>query len=74
MNGNAVSAVPTVSGVLNKSGGKLNDGPKFLKKSKSLEDIYSASAGRGRKADGSQPSHEMEFVSSRIKSMQLRQD
>lgn len=71
MNGNAVIVGPT-GGVLTKAGGKLNDRPNILKKSKSLEDLYSVSAGRGRNANGSQPSHEMEFVSSRIQKLNVQ--
>lgn len=72
MNGNATIVVPTVSGVLPKTGGKLNDEPSVLKKSKSLDDIYSVSARRVRNVvDASQPSHEMEFVSSRIQKLKV---
>lgn len=70
MIGNTGIIASTVSGVLAKTGGKINDKPCSLKKSKSLEDIYSA--GRGRNADGSQPSHEMEFVSSRIQKLKVQ--
>lgn len=40
---------------------------KILKKSKSLEDI------RSENLDGSQPSHEMEFVSSRIQKLKVQE-
>lgn len=40
---------------------------KVLKKSKSLEDI------RSENLDGSQPSHEMEFVSSRIQKLKVHE-
>lgn len=72
MNGNGVMVVPTLRGIFTKNGSKLSDGPRALTKFKSLDDLFSASTGRVRKADGSQPSHEMEFVSSRIQKLKVQ--
>lgn len=58
-----------IAGVSNKAGKKTNQ-LGTIKKSKSLEDINKVT----RIVDGSQPSHEMEFVSSRIQKLKVRDE